>query len=58
MSRTMGKRGKRVEIVCKRVIIQGPCSVNWESMEERTEGAIHWKDSGTKVLLEAGYQRE
>lgn len=54
----MGKRGKRVEIVCKRVIIQGPCSVNWESMEERTEGMIHWKDSGTKVLLEAGCQRE
>lgn len=54
----MGKWGKRVEIACRAVITQGSCSVNWESMEERTEGVIHWKNSGISVLWEAGCQRE
>lgn len=37
-SRTMGKRGRRVEFVLEGVILQEPCNLNWESMEERTDG--------------------
>lgn len=38
MSGTMGKRDKRVEDVLKGMIIQELCNLNWESIEERTEG--------------------
>lgn len=40
MSRTTGKRDKTVEDASKQMIIQGPCNLNRENLEERTGGIV------------------